>query len=72
MYRSIARLSAQEAAAIRSRKVDVVTVKSGDTIANLSSRMAYANYQQDRFLVLNRLRATDGLQVGQKVKIITY
>ena len=72
MYRSLTRLSASEAAAIRPRKVDVVTVKSGDTISSLSSRMAYKNYQLDRFLVLNRLRATDGLRAGQKVKIVTY
>lgn len=72
MYQSLVRLSANEAAAIKPRRVDVVTVKSGDTIASLSSRMAYRDYQQDRFLVLNRLRATDGLRVGQKVKIITY
>ncbi len=72
MYQSLVRLSAQEAAAIKPRKVDVITVKSGDTISSLSSRMAYRDYQQDRFLVLNRLRATDNLRVGQKVKIITY
>lgn len=72
MYQSLVRLSANEAAAIKPRRVDVVTVKSGDTIASLSSGMAYRDYQQDRFLVLNRLRATDGLRVGQKVKIITY
>jgi predicted Zn-dependent protease len=72
MYQSITRLSASEAAAIKPRKIDVVTVRSGDTIASLSSRMAYRDYQQDRFLVLNRLRATDGLRVGQKVKIVTY
>ena len=72
MYQSLVRLSSNEAAAIRPRKVDVVTVKRGDTVASLSSRMAYRDYQQDRFLVLNRLRATDDLQVGQKVKIITY
>jgi predicted Zn-dependent protease len=72
MYQSIVRLSATEAAAIRPRKVDVVTVKSGDTISSLSSRMAYTAYQQDRFVVLNRLRSTDNLRAGQKVKIITY
>ncbi|VWX58516.1 M48 family metalloprotease [Sphingorhabdus sp. 109] len=72
MYQSINRLSASEAAAIRSRKVDIVTVQSGDTISNLSTRMAYDNYQLDRFLVLNRMDANDGLRVGQKVKIITY
>jgi len=34
--------------------------------------MAYTSYQQDRFLVLNRLRAGDSLRAGQKVKIVTY
>lgn len=72
LYQSMNRLTSTEAAAIRSRKVDVVTVKSGDTISSLASRMAYTSYQQDRFLVLNRLNAKDGLRVGQKVKIITY
>ncbi len=72
MYQSIYRLSAASAAAIRARKVDVVTVKNGDTISSLSARMAYTDYQMDRFLTLNRLRATDELRAGQKVKIITY
>lgn len=72
MYQSLVRLSAQEAAAIKPRKVDVITVRSGDTISSLSSGMAYRDYKQDRFLVLNRLRATDNLQAGQKVKVITY
>lgn len=72
MYQSIGRLSAAQVAAIKPRKVDVVTVKSGDTISSLSSRMAYSTYQKDRFLVLNRLRETDELRAGQKVKIITY
>ncbi len=72
MYQSMNRLSGAQAAAIKPRKVDVVTVKSGDTISSLSSRMAYTSYQQDRFLVLNRLNANDGLRAGQQVKIITY
>ncbi|MEO9601275.1 M48 family metalloprotease [Parasphingorhabdus sp.] len=72
MYQSMSRLSTAQASRIRPRRVDVVTVKRGDTVSSLSSRMAYANYKQDRFLVLNRLRATDGLRVGQKVKIVTY
>ena len=72
MYQSMSRLSASQAASIKPRKVDVVTVKSGDTISSLSSRMAYTSYQQDRFLVLNRLNANDVLRAGQKVKIITF
>lgn len=72
MYQSMKRLSTSAAAAIKPRKIDVVTVRSGDTISGLSSRMAYSDFQQERFLVLNRLRANSGLRVGQKVKIVVY
>ncbi|QTD57738.1 M48 family metalloprotease [Parasphingorhabdus cellanae] len=72
MYDSVKRLTSAEAAAIKPRKIDVVTVRSGDTIDSLSRKMAYTSYSKDRFLVLNRLRSNDGLRVGQKVKIVTY
>ena len=72
MYQSVNRMGSTEAASIKPRKVDVVTVKRGDTISSLSRKMAYTDYQQDRFLVLNRLRASDPLRAGQKVKIVTY
>lgn len=72
MFRSVRRLTASEAAAIRPRRVDVVTVGRGDTVATLSRRMAYSNYQTERFQVLNRLTASSRLAPGQKVKIVTY
>lgn len=72
MAQSFKRITAQEASAIKPRKLDVVTVKSGDTISSLSSRMAYDSYKQERFLTLNALSANSTLQVGQKVKIVSY
>ncbi|MEW4468244.1 M48 family metalloprotease [Parasphingorhabdus sp. JC815] len=72
MYNSLTRLSSAQAAAIKPRKIDVVTVRRGDTVDSLARRMAYTNYQKDRFLVLNRMRSTDSLHAGQKVKIVTY
>lgn len=72
MYQSLSKLSANEAASIKPRKIDVVTVRSGDTVSGLAKRMAYDQYQLDRFLVLNRLRSTDNLRVGQKVKIVSF
>lgn len=72
MFSSVRRLNNAEAAAVRSRKVEVVTVGNGDSIASLSRRMAYSQYQQERFLVLNRLAANARLTPGQKVKIISY
>ena len=70
MFNSVARLSAAQAAAIKPRRVDVVTVGRGDTVATMSRRMAYSNYQTERFQVLNRLSATSRLTPGQKVKIV--
>lgn len=72
MYQSLRQISASEAAAVKPRKLVVVAVKKGDTIASLASRMAYADAQQQRFQVLNGLAAGSSLAVGQKVKLVTY
>ena len=72
MFQSMRRLSANEAASVKARKLDVVTVKSGDTVAGFARRMAYDNLQTERFLALNGLPGNAKLQVGQRVKIVTY
>jgi predicted Zn-dependent protease len=50
----------------------VVTVKAGDTLNSLASRMAYPDYRLDRFLALNGLASNSSLRPGQKVKLIVY
>jgi predicted Zn-dependent protease len=72
MLGSVSRLSASEAAAIRPRVIDVVTVQRGDTISGLASRMAYSDYREERFRVLNALGSGDQLRAGQRVKLIVY
>lgn len=72
MYSSLQRLSTAEAAKIKPRKIDVVTVKSSDTIDGLASRMAYTRLQKERFLALNGMNSSSRLTAGQKVKIVTY
>ncbi len=72
MLNSLTRLSAGEAAAIRPRVIDVVTVQSGDTIGRLASRMAYQTGQEARFRVLNAMGASDQLRAGQRVKLVVY
>ena len=72
MVQSVRRLSAQEAAAIRPRVIDIVTVGAGDTVESLSRRMAYDSYQAERFRVLNGLGAGDSLQRGQRVKLVVW
>lgn len=72
MYSSMRRISAGEASAVKPRRIDVVTVKSGDTVQGLANRMAYDNAKLERFLVLNSLTQNSVLQPGQKVKLVVY
>ena len=72
MFQSMRRVPATEAAQVKPRKLSVVTVKAGDTLQSLASRMAYTDAPLDRFLVLNGLRSDSRLEPGQKVKIVTY
>ncbi|MDB5667196.1 MAG: LysM peptidoglycan-binding protein [Alphaproteobacteria bacterium] len=72
MINSLRRLSAQEVASVRPRVVDVVTVGRNDTIQSLARRMAYSNYQIERFRVLNGLAANETVTPGQQVKLVVY
>ncbi|QOV92680.1 M48 family metalloprotease [Novosphingobium sp. ES2-1] len=72
MFRSIRRISAAEASAVKPRRLSVVTVKSGDTVESLAKRMAYTDQPLQRFLVLNGLSSGSRLVAGQKVKLVVY
>lgn len=72
MIQSVRRLSAQQAAEIRPRVIDVVTVGPNDTVQRLAARMAYPTYQLERFLALNGFEADRGIRAGEKVKIVVY
>jgi predicted Zn-dependent protease len=72
MVGSVRRLSTNEAAAIRPRVIDVVTVRAGDTVRSLAGRMAYRDLQLERFLTLNSLQANSTLRPGDKVKLVVY
>ncbi|WP_022681250.1 M48 family metalloprotease [Sphingobium bisphenolivorans] len=72
MVQSVQRLSTQDAAAIKPRRVSMVTVKSGDTVQSLSRRMAYSDYPLERFLTINALTAQSVLRPGQRVKLVTW
>jgi predicted Zn-dependent protease len=72
MFSSLRRISPAEAASIRPRIIDVVTVQRGDTIQSLAGRMAYRDFQLDRFLTLNGINANSALLPGQKVKLVVY
>ncbi|MFC7537408.1 M48 family metalloprotease [Sphingomonas sp. GCM10030256] len=72
MVNSLRRITAQEAAAIRPRVIDVVTVRQGDTVQSLASRMAYSSFQAERFLSLNGLPVNARLAPGQRVKLVVF
>jgi predicted Zn-dependent protease len=53
------------------RKIDVVTVKGGDTIAALAQRSpGLEDYVVERFCVLNALDACDVVRAGEQVKLV--
>lgn len=70
MFSSMRRISAADAAAVTPRRIEVATVRSGDTVASLSNRMAYTDNRELRFRVLNGLASGQTLTAGQKVKIV--
>jgi predicted Zn-dependent protease len=70
MFNSMRRISQAEANQVVPRRIDVVTVQSGDTVSELARRMAYDTAREERFRVLNGLGSSEGLQAGQKVKIV--
>jgi len=72
MVNSLRKISAQEAAAIRPRVMHVETVRPGDTVQSLASRMAYREFKLERFVSLNGLAANSALTPGQKVKLVVY
>ncbi|MEM8697819.1 MAG: LysM peptidoglycan-binding domain-containing protein, partial [Pseudomonadota bacterium] len=67
---SFKRLSAGEARALRSKRIDVVTVQRGQSVAALAQRMNVDQEKEERFRVLNGLDTRQGLQAGQRVKLI--
>jgi predicted Zn-dependent protease len=69
---SLRTLADGEIAQLRPRQIEIVTVRSGDTITNLSSRMAYNDFQIDRFKMINAITTDRGLLPGERLKIVTY
>ena len=72
MTHSFRQISESEAAALRARRIELAQVGARDTAQTLSRRMAFDDYQLERFLALNGLAAASDLRAGQTVKLITY
>lgn len=72
MFSSMSRLTSAQAAAVKPRKLRVVSAGPRDTIGTLAGRMAYTSLQTERFLALNGLPSNAVIRAGQKLKIVTY
>jgi predicted Zn-dependent protease len=72
MLSSMRSLSDAEAAALRPRVVQVVDVRQGDTVQSLAGRVAFTDFQVERFAALNGLAPTSALTPGSQVKLIVY
>jgi predicted Zn-dependent protease len=67
---SFRRLSADEAAAIQPRRIEIVTVAPGQGVADLAGRMAIDALPREQFEVLNGLGPGQALAPGEEVKLI--
>ena len=72
MLGSMRTLTTQQAAALRPRRIELVQVGARDTAQSLSRRMAYDDFQLERFLVINGLESAAALRAGETVKIVSY
>lgn len=70
MTESLRRLSSSEASRLRPHRIDVVRVRSGDTVASLSRRMVVEEQPEFWFRTLNGLDSNEQLRVGERVKVI--
>lgn len=71
MFNSFHRITAAEVAKLRPRRIELVTVKSSDTVASLSARMAVEGFQQETFMAMNGLEPGAALKPGRRVKLVS-
>ena len=72
LFRSFHKLSSSEVAALRPKRIEIVTVRPGDTPASLSERMAMDANRLEYFQMINGLEPGAALKFGRKVKLIAY
>jgi predicted Zn-dependent protease len=72
MFQSMRRITQAEAGAVVPRRLQVVTVGRGDTVASLARRMAFDSAAEDRFRVLNALGSSGTVTPGQRVKLVVF
>jgi len=69
---SLRNLTPAEKSSVKPYRLRLVTALPSDTVTGLSARMAYKDYAEERFRVLNALDAPFGLTAGRRYKIVSY
>ena len=67
---TVRRLSAAEARGLREARIDIVTVRPGDTVERLARRMRDDGHAAERFRVLNGLAPGEAPRAGDRVKLV--
>lgn len=67
---SFKRLSPAQVAKLKPKRLEIVQISSTDTVAGLSNRMAFNDFQQERFVTLNGLGANMPLSTRKRVKLV--
>ena len=69
-FSTVRTLDGADAEPIPALHIHIVTVASGDTVESLAAGMAVKEKKVEWFRVLNGLGATDGVQAGERVKVV--
>jgi predicted Zn-dependent protease len=69
---SFRRLTDVEAAAIQIRRMKIVNITAADSIASLSKGMAYADFREERFRLINGLFNGEPLPNSGPIKIVVW
>jgi len=67
---SFRRIGEAEAAKIKPYRLQIIIVAKGDTVASLAAQLPYADFQEERFRVLNGLGPGEQLAPGTLAKTI--
>jgi predicted Zn-dependent protease len=68
--RSFEPLSRQEAASIRPNRIDVYTVRSGDTWQSIAGRASEGNVKASTLAIMNHYPVNEQPRVGDRIKIV--
>jgi predicted Zn-dependent protease len=68
---SLRELGEEESANLQPLRLEIHTVRAGETVASLAEQLPYGDFKERRFRVLNAMDEGDELAPGDKVKLVT-